>query len=100
MKLVAHSGEDHDTQATAAIQTIDIRAAEAAHSNPLQPPEGAHSFISWKNGISSVRNVREVSVADLTAYYLPVEVAGGRVIRDRVHGVGKLGIRAEANVLP
>ena len=31
-KLVARSGEDHDTQSTAAVQTIDIRAAEAAHS--------------------------------------------------------------------
>jgi hypothetical protein len=32
VKLVARSGEDHDTQGTAAVQTIDIRAAEAAHS--------------------------------------------------------------------
>jgi len=32
VKLVARSGEDHDTQSTAAVQTIDIRAAEAAHS--------------------------------------------------------------------
>ena len=33
VKLVAHSGEDHDTQGTAAMQALDIRAAEAAHSN-------------------------------------------------------------------
>ena len=32
VKLVARSAEDHDTQGTAAVQTIDIRAAEAAHS--------------------------------------------------------------------
>ena len=32
VKLVARSGEDHDTQGTAAVQTIDIRAAEAVHS--------------------------------------------------------------------
>jgi hypothetical protein len=32
VKLVARSGEDHDIQDTAVIQTIDIRAAEAAHS--------------------------------------------------------------------
>jgi hypothetical protein len=31
VKLVARSGEDHDTQSTAAVQTIDIRAAETAH---------------------------------------------------------------------
>ena len=31
-KLVARSGEDHNTQGTAAVQTIDLRAAEAAHS--------------------------------------------------------------------
>lgn len=28
VKLVASSGEDHDTRGTAAVQTIDIRAAE------------------------------------------------------------------------
>ena len=32
VKLVARSGEDHDTQGTAAVQAMDIRAAEAAHS--------------------------------------------------------------------
>ena len=35
VKLVARSGEDHDIQATVAVQTFDIRAgirAEAAHS--------------------------------------------------------------------
>ena len=32
VKLVARSGEDHDTQGTVAVQTFDIRAAEAAHS--------------------------------------------------------------------
>ena len=32
VKFVARSGEDHHTQGIAAVQTIDIRAAEAAHS--------------------------------------------------------------------
>ena len=37
MKLVARSGEDHDTQGTTVIQTIDIRAAEAGHSQERTP---------------------------------------------------------------
>jgi hypothetical protein len=32
VKLAARSEENHNTQGTAAVQTIDIRAAEAAHS--------------------------------------------------------------------
>jgi hypothetical protein len=31
VKIVARSGEDHDTQGTAAVQTSDIHTAEAAH---------------------------------------------------------------------
>jgi hypothetical protein len=47
VKRVARSGEDHDTQSTAAVQTIDIRAAEAAHSYRLSAFRASKALVDY-----------------------------------------------------